>query len=284
MKIGKKCVAFLLTDSQYLKFVYRIEQKEKLNLVNPVSFTQKLQYLKLYDRNPEYTKLVDKLAVKDYVSDIIGKEHVIKTINSWDNANKINFKELPDKFVLKVTHDSGGLVICKDKSKLDIKKTRKMLSKALKFNYFRYSREWPYKNVPRKILCEEYMQDSKTEDLVDYKFYCFNGEPKFLYFSRYEHQENEELSFFTLDWQLAPFQRKNHKMLTIMPEKPDCFDEMIQIASKLSKNIPFVRVDLYVINQKIYFGEMSFFPASGMAKFYPEEWNNKIGEWIIIDN
>ncbi len=282
LKIGKKIAGYILTDKAYVKLNYLIDAKEKLNLSNPVSYTQKLQYLKLYCHNPLYTTLVDKLSVKEYVAEKIGSEHIIPLLGVWNSGDEIDFDSLPNQFVLKVSHDSGGIIICKNKSELDIAQTRKRIDSLLKYNYYKYSREWPYKNVPRKVIAEKYMCSENEESLSDYKFFCFNGKPEFLYVSKYEHTEDEELSFVTMDWEIAPFQRADHKLLSELPAKPVCFDEMVEIAKKLSENIPFVRVDLYQINGTVFFGEMSFFPTGGVSKFYPEKYNDLIGDLIIL--
>ena len=256
----------------------------RLDLEHPATFTEKLQYLKLYARDPAYTRMVDKVSVKAIVAEKIGQEHVIPTLGVWNSASDIDFSKLPDEFVLKVSHDSGGIVICKEKSSLNLDEARKKIDKALKFDYFRYSREWPYKNVKRLVFAEKYMKDSSSEDLVDYKFYCFNGEPRFLYFSRNEHKPNEEITFYTMDWKKAPFQRSDHRMVSDEPEKPSTFDEMVRIARILSEGIPFVRVDLYAIEGRVYFGEYSFFPTSGLFKLSPKDWDRRIGDMLDISS
>lgn len=281
-KCGRRILSSLLSDKAYIKLIYRIRMHERLNLENPKTFTEKLQYLKLYNRNPLYTRMVDKVSVKEYVSSLIGEEHVIPTLAIYDRAEDIDFNALPDSFVMKVSHDSGGLVICKNKNGLNKEETREKLKKALRFDYFRYSREWPYKDVKRKILVEKYMKNGDSDELVDYKFYCFNGKPEFLYFSRHEHQENEEITFYTLDWKEAPFQRSDHKRLSIKPEKPQTLAEMIKTAEILSRSIPFVRIDLYEINGRVYFGEFSFYPTGGLFELTPKIYNRKTGDLLDI--
>lgn len=273
----------IIPDKLYLKIIYRKRLQKTLNLKNPKTFNEKLQWLKLYDRNPLYTKLVDKYEVKDYVANIIGKEHVIPTIGVYDSFDDINFKKLPKQFVIKCTHDSGGLVIVKDKNKLDIEKAKKKINKSLKKNYYYCGREWPYKNVQPRIIIEEYMEDKKTKELRDYKFFCFNGKMKFF-----------KIDFNRLTYHQANYYNKNGILLKfgekVCPpdyekklEMPINLKKMIKLAETLSKNIPFLRVDFYEINGDIYFGELTFFPASGFGKFVPEDWDEKLGDYIIIN-
>ena len=190
----------LLSDKQYTKLQYRVVTGHKLNLKNPKNYNEKLQWLKLYDRKPVYTTIVDKFAVKGYVRDIIGEQYIIKTIGVWDRFDDIEFDKLPDQFVLKTTHGGGntGVVICRDKKTIDVKRAKSILEKSLKRDAYKVSREWPYKNVPRRIIAEEYMEDSKTGELRDYKFFCFDGEPKALFVAS-ERQKKEEPCFDFFD-------------------------------------------------------------------------------------
>lgn len=272
-----------LSDEDFLKKAYRIRMGGSLNLKNPQSFNEKLQWLKLYDRRPEYTTMVDKYAVKKYVADRIGEQYIIPTIGVWERFEDIDFDMLPSQFVLKCTHDSGGLAICRDKSKFDIESAKKKINRSLKRNYYYSGREWPYKNVPRKIIAEQFMEDKNSKYLKDYKFFCFDGEVKFLYLSEgLDNHATAHISYVTLDWKQAPFYRNDYKPFDVLPPKPVNFDKMIQLAEVLSKDIPFVRVDFYEINEKVYFGELTFFTGSGFTKFIPNEWDSKLGEYIRL--
>ena len=283
-----------LSDEEYLRRKYYAKLHKELNLNNPQTFSEKIQWLKLYDRKPIYTTMVDKYEVKEYVASVVGKEHVIPTFGVWEHFDDIDFKSLPDSFVLKCTHDSGGNVIIQDKNQLKKKEARKRINNSLKRNYYLQGREWPYKTVRPRIIAEQYLVDKTINDLsmannasglLDYKFYCFNGEPRFLYVGFANIQDgvkHDLLSFFDFDWQPTPFYRRDHDPLPFALEKPDNLDEMLDIATKLSKDIPFVRVDLYNIDGRILFSEMTFAPGSGFGPFYPEEWERKLGDWIEL--
>ncbi|MBR1802801.1 MAG: glycosyl transferase [Clostridia bacterium] len=271
-----------LNDKKYLNIVYENAFNKTINWNNPQTFNEKLQWLKLYDRNPEYTKMVDKYEAKKYVADIIGEEYIIPTLGVWERFENINFEELPNQFVLKCTHDSGGLVICKDKKEFNIDKARRKINECMKKNYYYAGREWPYKNVEPRIIAEKYMVEENSEELKDYKFLCFNGKVKcsFVCTERYS-KEGLKVTFFDLDWNRMPFQR--HYPASEKPiNKPINYEQMIQISETLSKNVPFVRVDLYEINNKVYFGELTFFPGCGFEEFTPEDWDKKLGDWIQL--
>ncbi len=271
-----------MRDETYLKLMYRARLGKKLNLKNPRTFNEKLQWLKLYDRKPEYTTMVDKHEVKKYVADIIGEQYIIPTLGVWDSFDDIDFDSLPNQFVLKCTHDSGGLVICKDKRSFDIKSAKEKIEKSFGENYYYHGREWPYKNVKPRIIAEEYMEDSETSELRDYKFCCFNGKVKcsFVCSDRFS-DDGLHVTFFDNEWNVMPFERCYPSRREGLP-KPANYDKMIDLAERLSEKMPFVRVDFYDVNNKIYFGELTFFPGSGFEKFDPEEWDLKLGEWIKI--
>ena len=273
-------------DEKYLKRKFELVFDYELDLENPQTFNEKIQWLKLYDRNPLYTTLVDKVAVKEYVANIIGKEYIIPTIGVYNNAEEIDFNKLPNQFVLKCNHNSGlGMYICKDKRNLNIKKIKKELLKGLKQDYYMTNREWPYKNVPRKIIAEQYMEDGQTKELCDYKFFCFNGRPVFCQVIS-DRSTNECVDFFDMNWQHQNFTglTKEFPNCAIEPIRPISFDKMKKACEVLTKNIPFIRVDFYEINGKMYFGELTFYPASGFGKFHPNEWNKKIGDWLVLPN
>lgn len=271
-----------LPDDLYLKIFYKKKIGKKLNLKNPQTFNEKMQWLKLNDRKEIYTTMVDKYDVKKYVANIIGEEYIIPTIGVYDNFDNINFDELPNKFVIKCTHDSGGVVVCKDKSTFNIEIARKKINDCLKKNFYYLGREWPYKNVKPRIIIEKFLEDEKNEDLIDYKIMCFNGKAQcsFLCLNR-RSKEGLNVDFYDLNWNKMPFER-HYKQSNIVMEKPENYDLMIELAEKLAKNIPFVRVDFYDIKGKVYFGELTFYPGSGMEEFNPEEWDKKLGDLLVL--
>lgn len=279
--------SFLFPDRLYLQLMFRFyaESGGKLDLKNPRNFNEKIQWLKLYNRNPEYTRMVDKFEVKQYVAPIIGTAHIIPTIGVWDDPDKIDFDRLPDQFVLKCNHNSGtGMYICKDKKNLDIKAVKRGLRKGLKENYFRCFREWPYKNVKRKIIAEPFMKDGVNPELRDYKFFCFGGVPKLCQVIS-DRSVHEKIDFYDMNW----IRQRGLIGLNLAAQNsemdipcPVSFKEMKIMAEKLSANIPFVRIDFYNINGRAYFGEITFFPASGFGKFKPEIWNERIGNWVKL--
>lgn len=270
---------------KYLQKMFYKRMGYELNLQNPQTYSEKLQWMKLYDHNPLYTKLVDKYEVKQYVSDTIGSQYIIPTIGVWDRVRDIDLDMLPNQFVLKCTHDSGGLVICKDKNSLDIKKAQKTLKKSLNRNFYYMGFEWPYKNVKPRIIAEQYMEDSKTNELRDYKFFCFDGIVKALFIATERQKEGEDVKFdfFDADFNHLPF-RQGHENAEKVPEKPVCFEEMKRLASILSKKIPQVRVDFYEVDGSLYFGEITFFHHGGWTPFEPKEWDYIFGEWLSLPN
>ena len=267
---------------QFLTENYRILMGRKLNLDNPKTYTEKLQWLKLYDHRPEYTTMVDKYAAKQYVAEKIGEEYIIPLLGVWDRAEDIDFDTLPDRFVLKTTHDSGSYVVCKDKSKLDISAARKRMAKFLKRKYYDNNREWPYKNVMPRIIAEEYMEDSRCGELRDYKFFTFGGVPKVLYIAQGRGKgEPTVADFFDMEFNHLPF-TIDHDMADVPPEKPENFALMQALAAKLSAGTPQLRVDFYEVDGKVYFGEMTFFHCSGFEAFHPEQWDKIFGDWVIL--
>ena len=281
LAILHKLSPLIKSDDLYLKMVYWLSMGKKLNLKDPKTFNEKLQWLKLYNRKPEYTVMVDKVKAKEYVAKIIGKEHIIPTLGVWDDPDEIDFDKLPEQFVLKCNHNSGlGMCICRDKGKLDIAKVKHELRKRLRQDYYMTNREWSYKNVPRKIMAEKFMQDGNKPDLTDYKFFCFNGEPKMMYVS-HDNAEYATTDFFDMDYNRLPIRMKDPNS-EVLPEQPKEFEEMKQYARQLSKNIPFLRVDFYVISHVVYFGELTFFHNSGLTPIRPTEWEYKIGKWLKL--
>ena len=272
-----------VSDRKVIEKEFKLTFGRKLDLDNPQTFNEKLQWLKLYNRKPIYTTMVDKYEAKKYVADIIGEEYIIPTLGVWDRFEDIDFDALPDQFVLKCTHDSGGLVICKDKSKLDIGKAEKKIKKSLVRDYYLYSREWPYKDVKPRIIAEKYMEDSETQELRDYKIFCFDGEVKALFIATDRGSQTEEtkFDFFDENYNHLPF-TNGHPNAKILPQKPEQFELMKELASKLSEGIPHMRVDFYEVDGKVYFGELTFFHWGGLVPFEPEEWDYTFGSWIKL--
>ena len=273
----------LIPDKLYLKIMYKRIMGKKLNLKNPQTFNEKLQWLKLYDRKPIYTTMVDKYEVKQFVANIIGEEYIIPTLGVWNSFDDIDFDSLPDRFVLKTTHDSGGVVICSDKRKLDLDTARKKLTKSLKNNFYYQGREWPYKNVKPRIIAEKYVIDDITGELRDYKFFCFDGDPKFMFIAteRQDSRTETKFDFFDMTFTHMDF-RNGHPNAEVIPEKPVSFEKMAELAGKLSAGIPQIRVDFYQANGRIFFGELTFFFLIGLVPFEPDEWDKKLGDLITL--
>lgn len=272
-----------MPDRDYLERKFEALMGTPLHLDAPQTFNEKLQWLKLYDRKPEYTMMVDKYRVREYIAQKIGAEYLIPLLGVWNSPDEIDFAALPEQFVLKCNHNSGlGMCICKDKSTLDLRKVRRELRKGLRQDYYLPGREWPYKDVPRKIIAEKYMIDNDVNELRDYKFFCFRGEVKCFKvdFDRFiDHRAN----YFDPNGNPMPFGE------VVCPPKPDKqlvlpknLGKMISLAEKLSGDIPFLRVDFYNVQGRIYFGELTFSPASGMGKFIPEEWDAILGSWLQL--
>lgn len=280
---GLLVLAQLLPDKIYLQIYYRRIFGRKLNLKEPKTFNEKIQWLKLYDRNPTYSKMVDKYEAKNYVENKIGKEYIIPTLGVWEEFDKINFSELPNQFVLKTTHDSGGVVIVKDKDKMNLVKTKKIIEDSLNNNYYLQGREWPYKNVKHRIIAEKYMVDESGYELKDYKFFCFNGIAKVMFIASDRQNTNEEtkFDFFDMEFNHLPF-TNGHPNSNKIIIKPKSFEKMKKLAEILSEGIPQVRIDFYDINGNIYFGEMTFSHWSGFVPFIPDEWDYRLGSMINL--
>ncbi len=271
-----------ISDKKYLSFLFRVRCHQKMNWENPQTFNEKMQWLKIYDRKDIYTTMVDKYEAKRYVVDLVGEQYVIPTIGVWDKVDEINFDELPNEFVLKCTHDSGGLIICKDKSRLNLREVRKKLNKCLKRNYYWTTREWPYKNVKRRIIAEKFMVDETEAVLPVYKFFCFDGEPTIIQTIKNDKMKNETIDYFDSAWNRLDM-RQNFPNSEIPLEKPANLDEMLALAKQLSVNKKgFIRVDLYSINGAIYFSEYTFFSDTGLAVFSPANWDIELGKLIDI--
>ena len=281
--LSNKNFFFWMNDKIYLKMKYKLICKRKLDLENPKTFNEKLQWLKLYDRDPNYTKMVDKYEAKKYASKIIGEEYIIPTLGVYDKFKDIDFDKLPKKFVIKPTHTSGNVFICKDREKIDYKKLEKTIKKWLKRKYYKYHREWPYKNVKPRIIVEKYMATENQKELIDYKFFCFNGEPKFIYVSQgLSDHSTARISFANMNYKMEKFKRKDYKPFETLPKKPVNFEKMKELAKILSKDIPFLRVDFYEIDQKIYFSELTFYPGGGYIPFDPDEYDSVLGKILEL--
>jgi len=272
---------YIEDDATFLKIKWKICMDYPLNLDNPKTYNEKLQWLKLHDRKPEYMTMVDKYEAKLYVSKIIGEDYIIPTIAVYNNVEAIDFESLPDQFVLKCTHDSGGVVICEDKANLDIDSVITKLRKRYNNNWFLFYREWPYKNLKHRIIAEQYIT-TQNNDLKDYKFYCFDGVVKAIMVAEGRFSEKKSFSYFDTNWNKLDFTWGAPKP-TVYPTKPEHFSEMLEIAEELSKGIPHVRVDLYNVDGKIYFGELTFYDGSGMQVFEPRQWDYKFGEYINLE-
>ena len=267
----------------YIKVLFRLIFGYWMDFKNPRSFNEKLQWLKLYDKRPEYVKLVDKYEAKRIVAEVLGEKSIIPTLGVWDRVEDITFDQLPNQFVLKCTHDSGGLVICKDKTSLDIDKAKKKIAKCLKNNYYNEGKEWPYKKVPHRIIAEQYIEATKDNDLFDYKLFCFGGKVRFykIDYGRYiEHHAN----YYSLDGELLPFGEQSCMPTDRFFQKPKNFELMINYAELLSKGHPFMRVDFYNVDGEIKWGECTLYPASGFGIFIPDSWDMKLGEMLSLPN
>lgn len=279
----RKGLLRVIPDGVYLKILYRSKMGSKLDLVHPKKYTEKIQWLKLNSRNDLMTMLVDKYRVRDYVKERIGEEYLIPMIDGpWKRFDDIPLNELPNEFVLKTNHDSGGVVICTDKNSLDLESAKSKIEKSLGTNFYWRYREWPYKNVKPRIIAEKYMVDESGYELKDYKFFVFHGEVKALFIATNRMAETETcFDFFDRNFNHIPV-KNGHPNATRTIEKPDNYEEMVELAEKLGKDFPHVRIDLYNINGRIYFGEFTFFHFSGITPFEPEEWDYKFGEWLTI--
>jgi hypothetical protein len=274
-----------LDDEKYLKLQFKVLTGKKLNISNPQNFNEKLQWLKLHDKKEIYTTMVDKYEAKEYVSKIIGEEYVIPTLGLYNSFDEIDFDKLPNQFVIKCTHDSGGIVIVKDKKTFDKNKARKKIEKCLSRNFFYLAREWPYKNVKPRIIIEKYIEDKKEFDLKDYKFFTFSGKV-FCIQVDYDRFTNHHRNFYTTDWEYMPFAVCYPTNPEKVIDKPKNLELMLHLSEKLADSIgnpKFARIDMYEVNGKIFFGEVTFYHGGGTEKFSPEEYNYKLGDLIKLD-
>ena len=272
----------IIPDRFFLKIKYRLRMKEKLSLKSPRKFNEKIQWLKLYDRKPEYTMMVDKYEVRKYISERLGEEYLIPLLGVWDSFEEIDFDRLPNQFVLKPNHTSGNVYICKDKTQIDYEQLKKEINSWMKRKYYWLHREWPYKNVKPRIICEQYMEDESVKELRDYKFMCFNGKVRCSFVGLNRNSPTGlNVDFYDIDWNPMPFERLYPNSGKKIP-KPKNYNKMIQLAEVLSRNISFVRIDFYEVNGQIYFGEITFYPGSGFEGFSPESFDYLLGSWIRL--
>ena len=271
-----------MSDEDFLKLTWRSQYNKKLDLNNPKSFNEKIQWLKLNDKNPEYVKMVDKYEVKEYLQDRIGIEYVTKCYGVWNSFDDIDIESLPNQFVLKCTHDSVSIVICRNKSDFDWKAAKEIINTAMKKNHYYLSREWIYKEIVPRIIAEEYLDDGINDVPLDYKFFCFNGDIKYFKID-YGRFLDHKANYFDLDGNLLPFQMKGElNDITKELVLPEGFSTMVEIAQKLSENIKFVRIDFYQIKDRVIVGEITFYPGSGLSPILPEEWDFKLGDWLDL--
>ena len=272
-----------MPDEEYIREVYRLRTGHEPDLEDPRTYTEKLQWLKLHDRKPLYTVMQDKIAVRQYVRDTIGEEYLIPLLGVWENADDVPFGDLPDRFVIKCNHDCASVIICRDRSRFDAERAREKLRACLKTNYYDAGREWAYRDIPPKILAEKYMCAPGEKQLTDYKFFCFSGEAKLVMVTSGEaHTAERRCDFYDPDFNRLPIERGRMSGTDREREKPEGFDRLIPLAEKIAGDIPFIRVDFYLIGGHPYFGEVAFYPSGGFAEFRPRSWEEKVGSWIRL--
>ena len=272
----------VLSDRTYIETLWLKKMGYAIDLNHPRTYNEKLQWLKLNDHNPHYTALVDKLQVKDVVGQLIGQQYIIPTLGVWDKTDDISLESLPERFVLKTTHDSGSICICRDRATFDLEKAKRQLDRSLKNDYWLAGREWPYKDVPRRIIAEPYLEDTETGELRDYKFFCFGGEVKLMFIATdRQHREEPYFDFFDLDFNHIDM-RHGHPNAPVPPAKPKGFDTMIELTRKIAGKMAQVRVDFYEVNGQVLFGEVTLFHHGGWMPFDPKEWDEKMGRWIQL--
>lgn len=282
-EMNRRGLLKFLSDEQWVRLMYRIRIGKKLNLENPQTFNEKVLWLKLYGRNPAYTNYVDKYEVKKIVADLVGEEYVVPLLGVYDNFDEIDFDSLPDQFVIKTTHDSGGYVICKNKLELDINAARKKIESCLKRNYYYSSREWPYKNVKPRIIVEKYIVGADGTEMKDYKFFCFNGEPKFGFQVEGRTSEKMKIGFYDTDFNQIPVKQGGDKYeIAEKLVRPHNLEKMLELSKILTKGIPFVRMDFIEVDDRLYVGEFTFYHWGGTMKFEPEEYDRKFGEYLVL--
>lgn len=272
----------IFPDIIYLRILFRLSVGYPLELESPRTYNAKLQWLKLYYRKNLMIRMVDKFKAKEFITEVVGCRYVVKSYGVWDHFDDIDLSKLPDSFVLKTTHDQGGVCIVRDKSEFDIESIRKSFERRLKKNHFWLSREWPYKNVKPRIMAEELLIDDNQSDLADYKFYCFDGKPKVMYIAQGRQEGHCTFDFFDVNFNKLDIKRPNYPNTEGDISKPKLWDEMIEVSQKLSEGLPHLRVDFYISNDRLFVGELTFFQGGGMMPFEPEAWDYIMGDYIIL--
>ena len=270
----------LLPDSLFIRLMYFHIKGKALHLKNPKSYNEKLQWMKLYYHNPLCCDLTDKYKARSFVSGRIGDKYLIPLVGVYDSFDEIDFDALPEKFVIKCNHDSGGVAICRDKNKFDFDAVRKKLEKSLKSNFYYAGREWQYKYIEPKLICEEYIEDSPG-DIWDYKIFCFDGVPELIHVN-FDRSTNLKKNIYDINWNLLDVEMHYSNDPDKIIDKPGNLDEMLEVAARLSKGFPHVRVDLYNVEGEIYFGEMTFTHTGGNSDFRPESFDYELGSWLTL--
>lgn len=272
----------LISDAAYLKVKFKDRLGYKLNLNNPQTFNEKIQWLKLYDRRPIYTLATDKYKVRDYLTKMVGAKYLVPLLGVWNNFNEIDFSQLPNQFVLKCNHDSGSYIICEDKANFNVAAAKSKLTKALLRNYYYAGREWAYKNIEPKIMAESYLSEPKGE-LIDYKFMCFGGEVKCVFVCQNRRSRaGLNINIYDANWRQLPFGRKAHPASLASLNQPHNFKLMLEISRKISADFPFLRVDFYEIEEKIYISELTLYPSAGLEGFEPHNYDRILGDWLVL--
>ncbi len=275
-----KRMTYVLPDRLYVFLNYVRNTHSIPNLKHPKTFNEKLQYLKLYNREPRYTAMADKLLMREFVESKVGPGFTVPVLGKWKRFEDIDFDSLPDQFVLKCNHDSGGLCICRSKADFDIEKARARVNRSLKTNYYLQNREWVYKDIEPTVFAEKYIQEGPEDVLWDYKFFCFNGTPKVMYKCK-DAAKKREQAFFDMDRNFLDLEMEDPRP-SIAPELPPCFEEMKEVATKLSQGVPFLRVDFFFVDGHFYVGELTFFHCGGYSPTKPEHWAVDMGSWIEL--
>lgn len=270
-----------LPDKKILSLWYEKRIGGELNWKNPSTFNEKVNWLKLHDKKKIYTTMADKYASREFISENFGDRYLVPLIGAWDSADDIDFDKLPDKFVMKCNHDCG-ILVCRDKDSLDIEQVKKDFTARLKRDYYRKEREWPYKNIKRKIICEEFMENTDGSELLDYKVFCFNGKAKIIEVNSGRFKSDVKEDHYDINWNHLDLKFSHYEQSGDRFDKPIFFNEMITIAEKISSNIPFLRVDFNCWNGNLYIGEMTFYHNAGFAKFEDSKWDELLGSWIEL--
>lgn len=274
-----------LRDEAFLRKMFPKYMGYPLNLKNPRTFNEKLQWMKLYDRQPQYINMVDKYEAKFYLANRIDSKYIIPTLGVWDTFDEIDFDALPNQFVLKCTHDSGGIVICKDKTEFNKEEARRIINRSLACDFFRIAREWPYKGVPHRIIAEEYIEALGDNDLLDYKMYSFHGNPKLtIVCSNRFGSGGTRMDFYDVNWQYMDVIMGHYMPTKQSFKKPEHYDEMLSICRTLSKDFRFLRVDFYDVEGHLYVGELTFYPGAGFETLRPIEFDYEMGGWLHLED